>query len=95
MTKQPDERWPRLAEAAADARDTLRRLIPRVDAALLHGEMDRALLQDVRAITERHSTALVQALNAPDKPRAAVRTDPRSQPLWEALEEKPRKRLGG
>lgn len=60
-TAVPEE-WPRLALAAADTCDALRRLIPRLDAALRDGQADPILLEDVRAIAEPQSIALVLAL---------------------------------
>jgi hypothetical protein len=65
-----DERWLNLAGAAADARDALRRLLPRLDAALVAGDGPRVLLEDARAIAARYATVLTLALKSPEKPRS-------------------------
>jgi hypothetical protein len=49
MKKHTGDNWVRLAGAALDARDGLRRLIPRLDAAIETG--DTSVLVEVRAVT--------------------------------------------
>ncbi len=68
-----DGRWLRLAEAAADTRDSLRRMAPRLDGALLDDAVSgnlRILLEDVRAIAGRHAMLLTLSLKDPAGDRA-------------------------
>ncbi len=68
----------RLAELAAEVRDTLARLEPRLHQAALHGG-DRALFMDAYSIARRYARLLRMALQAcnerpvsrPKKPRSA------------------------
>jgi hypothetical protein len=57
--------WPRLAGAAADARDELRAVIPRLDSAIAAGADSTGLLQAVRLLAWKHADALRLALKAP------------------------------
>jgi hypothetical protein len=58
-----EDRLPELiAEVIADASDALRRLAARADAALVHGEDPRWILEDVRAVCGRHGRQLARAL---------------------------------
>ena len=60
----------------------IRTILRKVEGALLHGASEE-LIQDVRAIAERHARALCQALKAPIAPRGSQnRQNPRSQPPW-------------
>jgi hypothetical protein len=63
-----DQKWERLAGAAFDTRDSLRRMAPRLDAALLDDGVAasiRVLIEDVRAIAGRHAMLLTLALKDP------------------------------
>ena len=55
---------PRLAMAAADARDSLRALIPRLEAAIAAGAVSTELLVELRALAVRHAESLRLALKA-------------------------------
>ncbi len=59
-----------LAETAAETRDTLRRLLPRLDGALLDAELPgatRMLIEDARGVARWCAAALSLAIGrAPD-----------------------------
>lgn len=82
MTKQPSDTWPRLPGAALAARDALRSLVLRIDAARAAGATDPNLTAFVRQLAAHHADALKAALKAPDRPRSQNRQNPRSEPLW-------------
>jgi hypothetical protein len=81
--------WPRLASAAADARDSLRALIPRLEAAIAAGNVSTELLEEMRAVAVRHAESLRLALKAPEGSRRTRRNDAawRSGGLWSALQD--------
>src|ERR1017187_4721881 len=62
---KPLSDWPRLAGAAADARDELRAVIPRLDAAIAAGCDSTGLLQAIRLLAWKHADRLRHALKAP------------------------------
>ena len=70
--------WPRLAGACMDARDDLRMLIPRLDAAIAAGVVSTEFLHQLRALAVRHAESLKMALKAP----AGARQGPRSADSW-------------
>jgi hypothetical protein len=70
--------WPRLAAAAADARDELRLLVPRLDQAIASGGDATELLRDIRVLAVRHSEGLKAALKSP----AGTRQSPRKYDSW-------------
>ena len=76
--------WPRLAGAAADARDELRALLPRLDRAIAAGAVSPELLVELRALALKHADSLRQALKAPEGSRRTRRNDAawRSGGLW-------------
>jgi hypothetical protein len=80
--------WPRLAGAAISARDELRAIIPRLDAAITAGADSTGLLQAVRLLAWKHADALRLALKAPQGSRQSrKRADPwRNGGLWAILE---------
>jgi hypothetical protein len=63
MKKHTGDNWVRLAGAALDARDGLRRLIPRLDAAI--ETADTSVLVEVRALAIEHANRLRWALKRP------------------------------
>jgi hypothetical protein len=80
--------WPRLAGAAADARDALRAVIPRLDSAIAAGADSTGLLAAVRLLAWKHADALRLALKAPQgSQRSRKSADSwRSGGLWAILE---------
>ena len=82
------EGWPRLAGAAAGARDELRAIIPRLDSAIAAGADPTGLLAALRVLAWKHADSLRQALKAP-----AGNRQPQKKPdswstggLWSVLE---------
>ncbi len=84
MQKASYDSWPRLARAAADGRDELRRLLPEFDRAIERGTVDIALLVQARATAARVAEGLRLALKAPERPRSVRRmaNADRFRPLW-------------
>ncbi len=80
--------WPRLAGAAADARDELRAIVPRLEQAIAEGAVSREFLVQLRGLAVRHTESLKAALKAPQGSRTRRRMPDswRSGGLWAALE---------
>jgi len=76
--------WPRLAGAAVSARDQLRALLPRLDAAIEAGVVSTEFLVELRALAVKHAESLKAALKAPEGTRRSRRDDAswRSGGLW-------------
>jgi hypothetical protein len=62
--------WARLANAASDARDDLRNLIPILDQIIASKAPSVALLVRIRELATRHAEALRLALKHPAQPAA-------------------------
>jgi hypothetical protein len=62
--------WARLAAAALDARNDLRMLLPRLDAAI--ADAPTPLLVELRALAIRHADSLRLALKHPAARRRAI-----------------------
>jgi hypothetical protein len=73
--KTVDTCWVYLAGAAADTRDALRCLIPRLDAAI--AAADTSALSEVRALCIRHANSLRNALKHPGRINRKRATDRR------------------
>lgn len=87
MTKRPSQTWDRLAGACLAARDDLRNLVLRIDAAAAAGAPDPNLTAFVRQLAMRHAENLKAALKAPDKPRARQnRRSEASRNAWDVAE---------
>jgi hypothetical protein len=83
MTKRPDESWPRMAEAMADARHELREMLARIDAALMPGADPIPVLRALRMSAANAAGRLTAGLKAPVEPRNRPRAvSERFQPLW-------------
>jgi hypothetical protein len=82
------EGWPRLAGAAAGARDELRAIIPRLDSAIAAGADPSGLLAELRVLVWKHADSLRQALKAPAGTRQPQKKPDswRTGPLWSVLE---------
>jgi hypothetical protein len=61
--KTSDTTWPVLAGAAADARDALRYLVPKLDRAIVTA--DASVLEEVRRLAVCHANSLKTALKHP------------------------------
>ena len=57
--------WPRLAAAAADARDDLRKLVTRLDPGITTWGGSPELMREMRDLAIKHAEALKSALKAP------------------------------
>jgi hypothetical protein len=80
------ESWSRLAAAAADARDDLRALLPRLDRTIEAGQDQTGLLREVRILAAKHADRLRLALKSPGRPKTRRNGDSwRTGGLWEAL----------
>ena len=73
------DNWARLAGAAADARDALRSLIPRLDKAI--AAADVSALPELRAMVIRHADSLRIALKHPAAERQQNTQRPRAPGL--------------
>jgi hypothetical protein len=79
----------RLTQAAANARDELRALIPKLDAAIASGLDSTGLLSAARGLMAKHAGLLSHALKRPTvQPRRGNRDSRLFQPAW-AIDGKP------
>ncbi len=85
MNKTISAEWPRLAHAAADARDALRELLPHLERAIAAGSDATLLLARVRQLAAQHAEGLKAALKAPERPRGRQnRRSEASRNVWDA-----------
>jgi hypothetical protein len=70
--------------AALSARDELRAMLPRLDAAVAAGAVSTEFLLELRALAVKHAESLRQAQKAPEGSRRTRRNDAvwRSGGLW-------------